>query len=237
VSPEELAFKLGVKQLFEQNISPDLSIYIHFVPGEKAFPTWQEHRKLAPALGYWPLVLGNDRTFEQTKECFEHSAKSPVKRPSPHPLQTAQKFFESRAEEVADELPTGPWPIKSAAPHSFYLPAERDKRAVIGLIRASNSVQVLQVLRFRDWKAFPSVHEHVTVHDYWNLRYGSEIVCLSSEVLELQVKRRPANREAALALAKEQYLYCSDIVEQGTGTIQGLAAGLMVSDAWLFWWD
>lgn len=237
MSPEELAFKLGVKQLFEQNLRPDLSLYIYFVPGEKAIPAWHELRKLAPGLGYWPLVLGDDRTFELTKKSFESSAKSAAKPSPPSPVSSAQKFFESRAEEVGDDLPTGPWPVKELPAHSFYLPGEREKRTVMGLIPASHSVQVLQVLNYGGWNECPLVHEHVAVHNYWDKRYGAEIVCLSSDILELKVNHRPAIREEALALAKEQYFYCSDIVEQGTGTIQALAAGLMASDAWFFWWD
>lgn len=38
-------------------------------------------------------------------------------------------------------------------------------------------------------------------------------------------------------LAKELYEYCPDIVDQGMGTITNLAALLMVSNAWFFWWD
>jgi hypothetical protein len=53
----------------------------------------------------------------------------------------------------------------------------------------------------------------------------------------LRVARRPATREAALELAREQYLYCNDIVDQGTGSLSGLAASLTTDDWWFFWWD
>jgi hypothetical protein len=38
-------------------------------------------------------------------------------------------------------------------------------------------------------------------------------------------------------LAREQYLYCGDIVDQGTGTLSRLATALMADDWWYFWWD
>jgi Domain of unknown function (DUF4253) len=44
-------------------------------------------------------------------------------------------------------------------------------------------------------------------------------------------------RKDALDLAREQYIYCSDIVSQGTGTLEALAAGLLGGTAWFFWWD
>ncbi len=237
MSPEELAFKLGVKQLFSEKLTPGLSMYIYFVPGQKAITSWRDLRTNAPGLGYWPVILGDDRTFEQTKKSLEASAKFVGKRSAGSGHISAEKFFEARAEELGDEFPAGSWPVKPVAPHTFYLPSEFDKRTVMGLLPASDSSKVLQILNYGDWNACPPVHEHVAVHNYWNERYGAEIVCLSSDILEMHVDRRPANREEALALAREQYLYCSDIVEQETGTIQELAAGLMVSDAWFFWWD
>src|SRR6267143_993922 len=237
MSPEELAFKLGVKQLFAEKLTPELSMYIYFVPGQRAISSWRELRTNAPGLGYWPLVLGDDRTYEKTKKSFEASAKFAGKRPSPPGATSAHKFFEARAEDLGDEFPTGSWPVKPVPPHAFYLPSEFDKRTVIGLLPVSHSSQVLQIVNYGDWNACPPVHEHVAVHNYWNERYGAENVCLSSDILEIRANRRPANREEALALAREHYLYCKDIVEQGTGTIQELAAGLMASDAWFFWWD
>jgi hypothetical protein len=53
----------------------------------------------------------------------------------------------------------------------------------------------------------------------------------------IRVNRRPETRGAALDLAREQYLYCSDIVDQGVQTFSALAAVLMQSDWWYFWWD
>jgi hypothetical protein len=40
-----------------------------------------------------------------------------------------------------------------------------------------------------------------------------------------------------ILLAKEQYAYCADIVEQGVGTIEALAATLLNGHIWFFWWD
>jgi hypothetical protein len=64
-----------------------------------------------------------------------------------------------------------------------------------------------------------------------------ELVGLSFDVTNLQTAKRPETREVALALAREQYTYCNDIIDQGTDTLSALAATLMVSDWWYFWWD
>lgn len=38
-------------------------------------------------------------------------------------------------------------------------------------------------------------------------------------------------------VAKEQYGFCNDTVDQGTGTIKSLAETLVDSKIWYFWWD
>ena len=58
-----------------------------------------------------------------------------------------------------------------------------------------------------------------------------------SAVVQCYVEKPPMNAQGALDLAKEQYAYCYDIVEQGTETIPALASELLKSKIWFFWWD
>lgn len=51
------------------------------------------------------------------------------------------------------------------------------------------------------------------------------------------VAKPPKTKEAAVALAEEQFVYCPDIVHQGCQTALGLASELMYSPRWYFWWD
>jgi hypothetical protein len=53
----------------------------------------------------------------------------------------------------------------------------------------------------------------------------------------LRVASRPKTRKEALALARDQYIYCTDLIDQGGGTYSALAADLMANDWWHFWWD
>jgi hypothetical protein len=48
---------------------------------------------------------------------------------------------------------------------------------------------------------------------------------------------RPMILHRAEALACEMYRYDEDVVSQGAKTLSVLAATLMVSDWWFFWWD
>ena len=52
------------------------------------------------------------------------------------------------------------------------------------------------------------------------------------DVVEAFVSRPPKDQMAALKLAKEQMIYCIDIVAQGTDTVEALAAGLLNRKKW-----
>ena len=69
------------------------------------------------------------------------------------------------------------------------------------------------------------------------VRFGAELVGLSTDRMDLRVTRPPQSRAEALDLAREQYVYCSDIVDQGVGTFSALAAVLLGNPLWSFWWD
>jgi hypothetical protein len=67
-----------------------------------------------------------------------------------------------------------------------------------------------------------------------------EVRALKDRVPELELadpSHGIVGAEEALKLAQEQYSFCCDIVDQGVGTIENLAGGLMASSIWYFWWD
>ncbi len=72
---------------------------------------------------------------------------------------------------------------------------------------------------------------------YWAPKYRMEIVTLSHDTIECRVGDPPLTRAKAMALAREQCHYSCDIVAQGTETVVALAASLLSSDYWYFWWD
>ncbi|MDC7121673.1 DUF4253 domain-containing protein [Cellulomonas fimi] len=80
--------------------------------------------------------------------------------------------------------------------------------------------------------------DHAVVLRDWQERFGAELVTLDGEqVLELWVDRPPASTAEALAVAREQYEYCYDVVHQGVGSLTDLAGDQVGSRSWYFWWD
>ncbi|MBW6525735.1 DUF4253 domain-containing protein [Sphingomonas sp. RHCKR7] len=141
------------------------------------------------------------------------------------------------------EPPLGEWPMRSAVEETGLTVASdvlsgRFFRLVhILLIPTTHSWEVPAYLRWGDWNGCPPPAQHVAALRHWHERFGVELVGMDRDTLNLRATRRPADREAALALAHEQYRYCQDIIDQGVGSLSELAALLMNKDWWFFWWD
>ena len=98
--------------------------------------------------------------------------------------------------------------------------------------------EVLAYLHYGGWNECPGPAAQVAVQRGWYERYGAELVCVSGDTVELRVARPPTTRDAALALAREQFLYSGgDLVFQGYETLRGLAGSLVGAETWYFWWD
>lgn len=118
--------------------------------------------------------------------------------------------------------------------HAFTRPYAE---VVIAQLPVNNGADAIGMLGFGGWNDCPFPAEHVAAWRHWHAQYGVEIVGVSTDVINARTRTRPTTRETAMALALEQFEYCSDVVHQGVGTIEALAATLMAEDWWYFWWD
>lgn len=92
-------------------------------------------------------------------------------------------------------------------------------------------------LKYGDWNGCPAQEIHVALFKRWHELHGAEVFAMVRDVVELHVRRPPTTPAEAVAVAQEQYLYCPDIVLQGTDTIEGLSNEIINTDGWFFWWD
>lgn len=156
------------------------------------------------------------------------------------PAEVRQRM--AAAQDAPREPAVGDWP-DTLPPSALGLTLANDvhgkplDKVHILLIPTTESAAVPAYLRWGGWNACPAPEYHVAALRSWHERYGAELVAIGGDVIELRVKRRPGDRAEALALAREMYLYDEDIVSQGTETFAVLAATLMASDRWFFWWD
>ncbi len=134
----------------------------------------------------------------------------------------------------------GDWP-EDVAPYTTFATARSNETREpisplpIALIPTPISWQAPAYLRFDSGFISPAIHTAMARR--WHEQYGAEVIGAFPDLIEMWVAWPPLTREDALELAKEQYIYCNDIVIQGTQTLQALAAGLLGGTAWFFWWD
>jgi len=74
---------------------------------------------------------------------------------------------------------------------------------------------------------------------HWNQQYGANLVAVGPDSLECTVDRPPTTQEEAIHLAREHLLYAPGTLgEYDIGqSVFDLAAALLISRHWVFWWD
>ncbi|HUB84844.1 MAG TPA: DUF4253 domain-containing protein [Rhizomicrobium sp.] len=107
----------------------------------------------------------------------------------------------------------------------------------IALIPTDDWTAIPAYLRWGGWNDCPPPEFHVAALRSWRDRYGAELIGLSFDMMNLRVRRRPQSHDEAIALAREQYVYCRETIEPPKQTYSMLAADLMASNWWYFWWD
>lgn len=128
----------------------------------------------------------------------------------------------------------------SEAVSSFYNVQGSDtgksKSLILAEIPVKNEWEVFAWLPFGGWNECPDEMELMSVAKYWYECYEAIPATMSADVLEFYVPC-PVNQKECQQLAFEQYAFCPDIVDQGTGSIKALEKTLSMSVVWFFWWD
>ncbi len=235
---------------------PDFPFPLVTVHGNEALSTWTRLR--ATGAGY-PVIIGPDEDIAYLREGItdieERSADTLLAAAAPLTFpaslqakraeddRKARDYFRARGQEIEDPEPEpelGTWPddvqTTDLTVIAHYTGRIYD-RVHIAILPCATGWEAIAHLRWGGWNENPSAEYHVAALKSWHERYGAELIGCSHDVLNLRVARRPATRDEALALAREQYLYCNDVVDQGVETLSNLAAVLMASDWWFFWWD
>ena len=163
-------------------------------------------------------------------------------------LEFMRKERGDKADTMIESLSTtspelvGTWPDTAQTQTTIfsihdYMTGRPYTQIHIAILPTADPTEAPAYLYFGGWNANPAPEYHVAALRSWRDRYGAVPVAITGDVIELRVGTRPESQAAALDLATEQYRYCEDIVLQGTGTLSNLAATLMESDYWYFWWD
>jgi hypothetical protein len=232
------------------------------VRGEDALATWEALKTAGRGV---PVVVGNLESllnpfgpgyFERLKPVQETIAAANAIR-FPQDLVKMRRDEDVAATEGLRKLgisldfedeedgeyepPLGEWPASpSRAPGlsvAYNIRTDQPLPKVhIVLVPTDDPTTVPAHLQWGNWNACPAPEYHVAALRHWRDHYGAELVGLM-DVMNLRVARKPATRDEATELARVQYVYCNDIVDQITDYLSVLAADLMAHDWWYFWWD
>ena len=214
------------------------------VAGKDAIKTLERLRREYESTGLYPILFGTTEEFEQIEENREDPFDVDMILKQSYEIDPAGWFREHPEEEFPEISPPeqGEWPEERI--QEMGLITHRDVRngkpfpeVIIGLLRLATPWEVFAHLNWGHWNDCPSPQEHCAVHRYWALRYGAEVATIIGDVVQCTVASPPSDRAGSLELARQQYAYCYDIVEQGTETIAALAASLLNAKTWYFWWD
>lgn len=227
------------------------------VHGSEALAAWTQLRESGD---HYPVIIGPDEDIAYlTEGISDIEPRTPAEILAvaatltfPGSLQAiraednrrVRDYFRERGQEIEEdeeaEPPLGDWPDQVETTEltvASHYTGEVYDRVHIALLPCRTGWEAIAHLQWGGWNDNPHAECHVAALKSWHERYGAELVGCSHDVINLRVTRRPATREEALALAREHDLYCSDIVDQGVGSLSALAATLMAGDWWYFWWD
>lgn len=111
------------------------------------------------------------------------------------------------------------------------------EEVVLFQIPVKNPWEIVAWLPMGGWNECPCAEDMLAVARYWYEKYGAVIATVSHDTLEFYVEEKVRDKKKALDLAEEMYGFCPDCVDQGTGSIAELYAGIRQSNVWFFWWD
>jgi Domain of unknown function (DUF4253) len=229
------------------------------VPRRHAYPLWHTLRKQMTMTAHWPLILGTDEdaTYYQ-QDVTDPDLDSVTQIISNAHVLNRHIWLSNRLRwlgyaprhedpdpdrQSIDEAP-GPW-LAEITPkwRSWYeLPifprnTSDGTLVIVGLFPTTKCWEVPAWLKYGNWNACPEAEGHVLLWHHWYQQFDAEPMALAADTLEFCVQRPPTNKPAALQLAYEHFAYCPDRAEEDVKLIASLAALLLNTNRWFFWWD
>lgn len=215
------------------------------VPARGAIESWRRLRAVADESGCWPVVIGGPddeaahaAALRESLDSTDGLVRDGLSLDTDRWLADEAAIDPNLLRELEGGAPFGS--ARVITHRILDAPAWRLRRAGNATLlwaESPRSWDVPAILRFGGWNSCPPPVVHVAMLHRWHARWGAELVGLSRDRLEVAVRRPPRTRPEALALAREQFLYCEELVLAEHDSIGELAAALLVSRVWSFRWD
>jgi len=216
---------------------------------------YSELREKGKKEGFTPLIIAvSDNLAEMTEffcEDLEEITSETIDKRRKELSEKALKinindFFNSAKEELAEIFEDedhdnigvfeGEGGIATLSGFSSYN-GKLEKEILIANIPTDKPWKLPIYVPMGGFNSCPMPEEQAAVFKYWYEKYGAYPACVTYDIWEIFCERPVKDEKSAMELANEMYLFCNDIVDQGTETIGRLAGSLVDSSAWFFWWD
>lgn len=217
-------------------------------PAEKIMEVYQAAKARSAKEGFVPVLI-SDADWEEDAEVPREKSPAEYLKELRAAMPDSKTFFEQRAAYFKEEMEEEgfSWldeavlgPMEGGEPIDRFLGIcnyqGKTIPMVLAEIPAEHPWEIFAWMPFGGWNECPSDEEQMAVAKYWFEEYGAVPAVMTRDVLEFDLPA-PIPKERAMELAMEQYTFCSDIVDQGCGSIGMLADSLWQSDKWFFWWD
>ena len=214
------------------------------ISGRDAVSRLDDLRRDYARTGLYPVLFGNRDELALIEEGYgANESDTPQAIIAESWEIDIQQWMKDRIEQDPEyyQLIHGPWPTDPFPPAEIM--TLRDHNGIlkdpvfVGLVPVQQPWETFAWLRWGGWNDCPLPAVQCAMHRHWQEQFSTEVVSITGDVTESKVGRPPQDREAALSLASEQFYYCGDLVRQGLGSIEALAASLIGAPYWYFWWD
>ncbi len=219
------------------------------IDGADALSMLEDRRARYETSGEYPFLIGNSKDLGFLQEAVEFSEQVPkdIIRVSLN-IDLGEWIARSRAEAEKYEFSTedviGQWPDEGDAKESisrYKADAVLSKKIIpemhLGIAAIEHPWHLPAVLNYGGWNDCPDSEVHCAFHRKWQAEYGAQIFRMSGDVIECIVSDPPHDQQSAIDLAWQHYWYCNDCVDQICDSVSNLAAVLLNSKYWYFWWD
>lgn len=191
------------------------------------------------------VICGSPKEVGRLEESAERTEQSPREiLEAARRIDVAEWRREQEAElglDRADVLDEDDWPgwidTGGLTLTDDVLTGEPLPSVAVARLQVGAPWEIPAYLRFGGWNGCPEPEVHCAVWKDWHEGFGAHIVGVSGSVVEAVVEQSPMDPEEAMRLAWQQYLYCTDRVDQGAESVVNLAAQLFLARTWYFWWD
>lgn len=224
-----------------------MGLIVEQIAGSDALTVLDSRRKSYRETGDYPFLIGDAEEAGRVREAAEFNTQSfeeIVRGAAEVNLDQwiAERRLEAEEYEFSAKDLLGNWPGEvtgkgAISLHRDILTGEIKPEVFPGTAAITEPWQLPAVVKFGGWNECPEAEVQCAFYRRWQTEFDAQVVGMSGDIVECVVGKPPVDRATALDLAWQQYWYCADIVDQGGGSISNLAATLLDSPYWFFWWD